>query len=294
MNKKYKEPEIGDIINGKWEVIDTFYEPVRNTKQLFIEVRCLECGYIDNGRRDNIYKRKNCKHCKELRVQSMVGQRYGRLIVERISDKRGKQGHILAECVCDCGNRTIVSISKLNSGHTRSCGCLEAEGNNYTHRMSNTRIYKIWKGIKTRCYNPNANTYSYYGGRGIKMCDEWLNDFMAFYEWAINNGYTDELSIDRIDPDGDYSPYNCRWITMQEQQRNKSNTIHIYYNDDLYTIGELAEYYGCTYKDLKYRYYNGELNTYLNQAYYNNMQNIINQIHNNTINQDYYNMRCNR
>lgn len=289
------ETRIGDIINGKWEVINIIFKRRKtdNRSLKIVKVKCLKCGYIDEGERSHIIKRKTCKHCKQLELQSMIGQRYGKLIVEKISDKRNRQGNILAECVCDCGNKILVSVPNLKKLYTKSCGC-DRISPTYTHGMTGTRIHNIWKGIKTRCYNPNATGYPYYGGRGIKMCDEWLNDFMAFYEWAMNNGYTDELSIDRIDPDGDYSPYNCRWITMQEQQRNKSNTIHIYYNNDLYTIGELAEYYGCTYKDLKYRYYNGELNTYLNQAYYNNMQNIINQIHNNTINQDYYNMRCNR
>lgn len=295
MNTNYKPVQIGEIIKDKWEVVDIFhgFTPISGRKKLYIQVKCLDCEYIDSGIRYNIFNRKTCKHCKELEVQSMVGQRYERLIVQRILETRATNGgHILAECLCNCGNITTVPISRLKSGHTRSCGCLEAEGNNYTHRMSNTRLYKIWKGIKTRCYNSNSKTYQYYGARGIKMCDEWANDFIPFYEWSMANGYTDELSIDRIDPDWHYCPENCRWITMQEQQRNKNNTVYINYNNTEYTMGQLADYYGCRYYDIHYRYYSGDLNNYLNQIYHNNMQNIINKLHFSKINQDYYNMKC--
>lgn len=287
--------EIGEIINNKWEVIDIFWSRRKtdNRSLKLIRMKCLDCGYISEGQRYDILKRKNCRHCKKVEVESMIGEKYGNLTVERIATKRNRQGNIMAECLCDCGNMILASIPNLKNSITKSCGCARVSPT-YSHGMTGTRLHNIWKGMKTRCYNPNVPAYRFYGGKGVKICDEWLADFMNFYNWSMTNGYTDELSIDRIDPNGDYCPENCRWITMIEQQRNKSNTIYVVREEGIYTIGQLAENYGCHYNDIRYHYYNGELNNYLNQIYYNNMQNTINQIHNAQINQDYYNMKCKR
>lgn len=289
----YTDIEIGEIINNKWEVIDIFWSRRKtdNRSLKLIRTKCLDCGYISEGERYNILKRKNCRHCKKVEVESMIGEKYGNLTVERIATKRSKNGNILAECICDCGNRVTVYICDLKSSHTRSCGCTRVSPT-YIHGMTGTRLHNIWKGMKSRCYNPNDTGYRFYGGKGVKICDEWLSDFMNFYNWSMNNGYTDELSIDRINPKGDYCPENCRWITMQEQQRNKNNTVYINYNNTEYTMRQLADYYGCNYSRIKYYYYNGDLNNYLNQIYHNNMQNIINKLHFSKINQDYYNMKC--
>lgn len=122
-------------------------------------------------------------------------------------------------CKCECGSLRIIQTSHLKDGHSKSCGCLI--GHNGIHYKTDTRLYKIWGGIKTRCLNPNCTTYNYYGGRGIVMCDEWKNNFQAFYDWAMLNGYQDNLELDRIDNDKNYSPDNCRWVTHKENCNNR-------------------------------------------------------------------------
>ena len=152
--------------------------------------------------------------------------------------KKGKKykGYL---CECQCGKRKIVNASDYNSGKIKSCGCLITEfnktkkGNEYAKLRKIVlespknksphyeRIKRIWKNMKNRCGNPNATSYEIYGGRGITVCEEWENSFMSFYEWALNNGYEETLSIDRIDNDKGYCPYNCRWATAKEQRANQ-------------------------------------------------------------------------
>lgn len=138
-----------------------------------------------------------------------------------------KSRHKLLLCRCECGTEKIIQESNLKEGRTRSCGCLRKEVSiacATTHGKSNTRIFKTWMNMRNRCGRPTASDYKYYGGRGIKICTEWANSFEAFYSWAISNGYTDELTIDRIDVNGDYCPENCRWVTMKVQNQNKRNS----------------------------------------------------------------------
>ena len=122
-----------------------------------------------------------------------------------------------------CGNEFKANTNDINRGHTKSCGCYQRQkliARNTTHGLNDTRIYNIWVGIKDRTLKPKNKHYHYYGGRGIKICEAWL-DVRIFYDWAMSNGYSDELTIDRIDNDGDYCPENCRWTTKSIQQRNR-------------------------------------------------------------------------
>jgi len=159
----------------------------------------------------------------------MVNLRFGRLKV--ISEANpAKDGHKKWLCQCDCGNTTIVDGRDLRKGATRSCGCLLKEKSterinkfNTKHGDAHTRLYHIWQGMKDRCFRIKNKHYKDYGGRGINICIEWL-DYIKFKKWALNNGYKKDLTIDRINPNGNYEPFNCRWITMQEQQRNKRNS----------------------------------------------------------------------
>lgn len=174
---------------------------------------------------------------------NLVGQTFSRLRVIAFAGMRyNKNGHGSKywECECICGQRSFVSTGNLNSGAVQSCGCLMRERSKevhtkhgfLTHNDPDPRIYRIWNCMKTRCNNPRRKDYELYCKRGITVCDEWKDNFQNFYEWAINNGYKDNLTIDRIDPNGNYCPQNCRWATIDEQANNKRNTYYVECNGE--------------------------------------------------------------
>ena len=176
-----------------------------------------------------------------------TGQKFGRLtLIERVENNKFNQ--VQWKCRCDCGKEVIVKAYSLTTGQTKSCGCLKKEQNyiniaKVKHNMTNTRLYNIWRDMKSRCLNPNNKRHKFYFDKGITVCYEWKNDFMNFYNWAINNGYRDNLKIDRINNNGNYEPKNCRWATITEQNNNQSNNIRIKYNESEYTLSELSKIY---------------------------------------------------
>lgn len=172
------------------------------------------------------------------KIIPMIGKRFGRLTVLEKAPGNNK-GQYFWICRCDCGQTTApIAGSYLRRGQRKSCGCLRREiaterGStlNKTHGMYQSRLYHVWQGMNARCTNPKNPRYTHYGGRGITVCDEWRNSFEAFYEWAMANGYNPDAewgkcTIDRIDVNGNYCPENCRWVTIAEQNRNTTRTIH--------------------------------------------------------------------
>ena len=167
-----------------------------------------------------------------MRKLNLIGERFDKLIVlgEIGSSKIG----ILWLCECECGKKIVAPSGSLRSGHTKSCGC-----SYFKHGMSGTRLYTIWKGIIKRCTSVTAAEYKYYGGRGITVCNEWL-DFRQFYKDMIA-GYESHLTIDRIDNDKGYSKDNCRWSTFAEQSLNRSNNVRYTYNGETLTLSQWAQ-----------------------------------------------------
>lgn len=195
----------------------------------------------------------------------LTGERYGNLtVIKRVENS--KNGHSNWLCKCDCGNYTTVHSGHLREKRgTKTCGCSwkKVGERTYKHGMKKTRLYRVWNGIKKRCFNENEPSYPQYGGRGITVCDEWKNDFQAFYDWAITNGYDKnskrgECTIDRIDVNGNYEPSNCRWVDMKIQSRNRRNTIYIEQNGEKISLIELCEKQDLNYSRVQSRMARGK------------------------------------
>lgn len=187
---------------------------------------------------------------RHLRLIDITGQKFGKLTVIKYNN----DGTWL--CRCDCGNYVNRPSNNLRKNKYPNCGC---EGRwwigNSKHNHCYERIYNIYEKIKSRCYTETECSYKYYGGKGVKVCDEWLGKegFTNFYEWSMNNGYSDDLTIDRIDYDGNYSPDNCRWVNMITQQNNKSSNHRLTYNGETHTISEWSKIYNIPYDRLQAR-----------------------------------------
>lgn len=145
----------------------------------------------------------------------LVGSRFGRLVVAEAVPAKPRRSW---RCHCDCGKEIVTDTGHLRSGNTKSCGCQSPF--RYKHGISGTKLERKYYDMRRRCLSPKAHNYSYYGGRGISICKEWLNDPSAFYSWALANGFSDDLELDRIDSNGNYEPNNCRFVSRKEQMRN--------------------------------------------------------------------------
>lgn len=186
----------------------------------------------------------------------ITGQRFGRLTVV----ERDEENHKRWICKCDCGNMTKSDSYMLRHGQIVSCGCYHRElcGDQHrTHGMTKSRLYHTLNKMKERCYHPENDNYKWYGGKGITICQEWLNDPQTFIAWALSHGYADNLTIDRIDSSKNYEPSNCRWITIKEQQRNRCNTVYVEYEGKRMPLVEASELSGIKRCTLAMRLKNG-------------------------------------
>ena len=187
----------------------------------------------------------------------LKGKRFSRLtVIERVENN--SRGNTMWRCKCDCGNEIVVRGSCLTSGNTKSCGCYRYDqtvSKNKTHGKSHTRIYVEWQNMKQRCFDPKDKSYPDYGGRGISICPEWVGEHGAknFISWAYENGYKDDLQIDRIDNNGNYCPENCRWATKKEQANNRRSNILITYNGKTQTLKQWCEELGLDYFSTRQR-----------------------------------------
>lgn len=188
-------------------------------------------------------------------MEKYIGKIFGLLTVEKylfkklLSDKKHYAHYFLCKCVC--GKTKICDISNLKNGHIQSCGCIKNK-HKITHNKTNSRVYHIWANMKSRCLNPKNNAYFRYGGRGIFICNEWLN-FEQFYAWATINGYQEDLTLDRIDNNGNYEPNNCRWVNATKQANNRRTNRIIEYNFKKYTVAEFSKFLNISYSCLRHR-----------------------------------------
>lgn len=195
-------------------------------------------------------------------MKDLTGQKFDLLTVVEFSHRESSNGRYRYywKCKCECGKEVIRRADGLKDKGVKSCGCYREKilkQHNFkinnprkSHGMTNTRLYKIYSKIKERCYYEKYPEYYLYGGRGIKMCDEWKEDFMNFYNWSMSYGYNDKLSIDRKDCNGNYEPSNCRWADDITQANNKRNNIKLTYNGETHTLPEWARKLNLPYSTL--------------------------------------------
>lgn len=205
-------------------------------KDNFKNMTCEEMGEKIGRTRYSVLQKYNDLGLKKKEYG--VGDKINKLLItdkyyEAYKTKTGSKNRSIVVCKCDCGKEKIIRLQHLVNGHTKSCGCWNNEAAsqrmtkmNFKHGkadLKNNRLYRTYHSIKCRCYNKNYAQYKDYGGKGIVVCEKWNNDYLSFEKWALENGYQDNLTIDRKDNNGNYEPDNCKWSTMEEQQNNKNN-----------------------------------------------------------------------
>lgn len=181
-----------------------------------------------------------------------VGTRFHKLVVlgqpfrVRAGKSMWKKVKQFCVCQCDCGGFVACSLNDLVANKMKSCGCWRVHiavtmgHKNLRHGQVKTRLYDLWHGMKLRCHTKSTPSYPSYGGRGIRVCDEWNESFEAYRDWALANGFADGLQIDRINNDGNYEPDNCRWVTCQVNQNNRRSNVNVTYAEETKSIGDWA------------------------------------------------------
>lgn len=217
-----------------------------------------ECGKQKDIRLNHVVK-GNTVSCGCVKRKHAVepGKRYGRLIVQSL-EYQAVKGHLKVPTICDCGQEKMVGVVELATGKTKSCGCLIIDklvAMSTTHGGEGSALYSVWHTMKSRCLNPSTDSFKSYGGRGITICPEWLNDFAAFRDWAESNGYRSGLQIDRRDVNGNYTPDNCRWLTPRANGNNRRNNVMLTAFGEIKTMSQWSDDPRCavSYATLKER-----------------------------------------
>lgn len=239
---------------GRLTVLDLDHVTERGRTYWLCECECGKNTIVERG---NLrYGHTTSCGCKRSEIEDLVGQKFGRLTVIKFdhSDSRHESYWL---CECSCENKTLVCASRthLLTGNTVSCGCYRSDNmreRSTTHGMSSTRLYHIWEHMRHRCNDKNDDAYDRYGGRGIAVSNEW-EIFENFRDWALSNGYSDELSIDRRDNNGNYTSDNCRWADSFTQANNTRKNRYISYGGETHTISEWSRILGVNYNTLFYR-----------------------------------------
>ena len=262
MNNRKPENLIGRNF-GKLTVIG---ESKKINNKFFSLCKC-KCGnekLMNNGNLKNGTS-KSCGCSMRVRKpEGLVGRKNGKLTV--IGESKKINNEFFSLCKCECGNEKLIRNGALKKGVPKSCGCSKHTRKKTTNLVEKKikikseipkKIKSIFYSMRARCQNPNTKCYNYYGGRGIKVCEEWLKDINSFYIWALKSGYNENLSIERIDVNGDYEPSNCKWATRTDQANNKRNNVFLTYNNEKKTIAQWARIYNISPSKIKYRYKKG-------------------------------------
>lgn len=234
-------------MGGEIMIIDKLHNTKKHTIHL---CSCDKCGTLFTSYKDS-HNKELCKHCKS---RDIIGKKINRLTVLDIEYRTSPNGKTIrkyAKCKCDCGEICYIRHDCLGK-NTQSCGCLTHEKRFTPNRRH--PLYRIYYGMKQRCYNKHDKAHKYYGAMGIKICKEWLDDYENFYNWSIDNGYKKGLTIDRIDCNGNYEPSNCRWVTSRVQSYNNRRNILLFYKEKWRTIEEIANIDGITWNSAYYKY----------------------------------------
>lgn len=186
-----------------------------------------------------------------------IGAKFGALTIKGFYSDYG-DGHkrVYANCICDCGNELATRFDHMKTSSTISCGCKRYANMAKKHGCCKTRLYRLWQGIKSRCYNAHNPEYKNYGGRGIIMSNEWL-DFSVFKQWADSNGYADNLTIERVNVNGNYCKENCKWIPLSEQLKNTTRTVYITYKGETLCAQDWCKKFGLANNVVIHRYRTG-------------------------------------
>lgn len=220
-----------------------------------------DCGNEVKRTASHLKKSNNsstCGKCNLIKDSDYIGKKFGYWTILYATKGNGRKKTYI--CECKCGSKKAVALDTLKLGTSKSCGCFHKEQLSKkmtTHGQTGKRIMSIYYNIKSRCYNEKNNRFKDYGDRGIKMCDEWKNNSSLFVKWSMENGYADNMSIDRIDNDGDYCPNNCRWVLLKEQAQNKRNSILFTFYGVTKNLKEWCECIGESYQKMYGRYFRG-------------------------------------